>query len=197
MQLNALILLDGMSDTVTVLRRKLELAQTGSDTGLSAVDAALRLSIPRAADELLSMDVLVVSVDQGTASKAKLLEEIEETDLVYLVEAGERRGICKVSPGLLAALTEMQMSGRISTNEPPSRTPTRTDGIVAAQMIDMWMAASVAMLEEDGQADALVFSAFKRLNTVLNRRNADLMICLLYTSPSPRDLSTSRMPSSA
>ena len=26
---------------------------------------------------------------------------------------------------------------------------------------------------------------------------ADLIICLLYTSPSPRDLSTSRMPSSA
>ena len=27
--------------------------------------------------------------------------------------------------------------------------------------------------------------------------NAELMYCLLYTSPSPRDLSTSRMPSSA
>ena len=29
------------------------------------------------------------------------------------------------------------------------------------------------------------------------RREADLKDCLLYTSPSPRDLSTSRMPSSA
>ena len=28
-------------------------------------------------------------------------------------------------------------------------------------------------------------------------RDGDLLICLLYTSPSPRDLSTSRMPSSA
>ena len=27
--------------------------------------------------------------------------------------------------------------------------------------------------------------------------NEDLKVCLLYTSPSPRDLSTSRMPSSA
>ena len=26
---------------------------------------------------------------------------------------------------------------------------------------------------------------------------ADMVVCLLYTSPSPRDLSTSRMPSSA
>ena len=29
------------------------------------------------------------------------------------------------------------------------------------------------------------------------KRLVDLMVCLLYTSPSPRDLSTSRMPSSA
>ena len=30
-----------------------------------------------------------------------------------------------------------------------------------------------------------------------NYTSNDTMICLLYTSPSPRDLSTSRMPSSA
>ena len=29
------------------------------------------------------------------------------------------------------------------------------------------------------------------------KKNAESKICLLYTSPSPRDLSTSRMPSSA
>jgi len=29
------------------------------------------------------------------------------------------------------------------------------------------------------------------------RANTRLVVCLLYTSPSPRDLSTSRMPSSA
>ena len=33
--------------------------------------------------------------------------------------------------------------------------------------------------------------------TRLARRGKYVMICLLYTSPSPRDLSTSRMPSSA
>ncbi|MEO0944687.1 MAG: FliM/FliN family flagellar motor C-terminal domain-containing protein [Pseudomonadota bacterium] len=165
-----------MSDTATVLRRKVGLAQAGSDGGPNVVDAALRLSIPRAADELLSMDVLVVSVAHGTSGKASLLDGIDETDLVYLIEAGERRGICKVSSGLLAALTEMQMSGRITSSAPPSRAPTRTDGIVAAQIIDTWMAAAVAMLEADGRADDLVFFEFKRLNSVLNRRNTDLTI---------------------
>ena len=33
---------------------------------------------------------------------------------------------------------------------------------------------------------------------LIRRQNLDILdICLLYTSPSPRDLSTSRMPSSA
>ena len=33
--------------------------------------------------------------------------------------------------------------------------------------------------------------------TGMRRSNGSLVTCLLYTSPSPRDLSTSRMPSSA
>ena len=35
------------------------------------------------------------------------------------------------------------------------------------------------------------------LNLFIEKNNFDSGICLLYTSPSPRDLSTSRMPSSA
>ena len=35
------------------------------------------------------------------------------------------------------------------------------------------------------------------LNTIIPYRNDIYYSCLLYTSPSPRDLSTSRMPSSA
>ena len=34
-------------------------------------------------------------------------------------------------------------------------------------------------------------------NGTTGQRNASPQACLLYTSPSPRDLSTSRMPSSA
>ena len=36
-----------------------------------------------------------------------------------------------------------------------------------------------------------------QLDTMKVGKNANSKICLLYTSPSPRDLSTSRMPSSA
>jgi len=44
--------------------------------------------------------------------------------------------------------------------------------------------------------DAFSFLALSEANGV-ELRNCAAYICLLYTSPSPRDLSTSRMPSSA
>ena len=52
--------------------------------------------------------------------------------------------------------------------------------------------------ELDMQAD----SELKRINTIAKEafkehQNLQSITCLLYTSPSPRDLSTSRMPSSA
>ena len=45
---------------------------------------------------------------------------------------------------------------------------------------------------EEQLDDAIVYSALQ-----LAIENEKLITCLLYTSPSPRDLSTSRMPSSA
>ena len=41
------------------------------------------------------------------------------------------------------------------------------------------------------------YSASETIDRLENILNAKGLTCLLYTSPSPRDLSTSRMPSSA
>ena len=42
-----------------------------------------------------------------------------------------------------------------------------------------------------------LFKGFSKMFSQLTSKQAYLGTCLLYTSPSPRDLSTSRMPSSA
>ena len=44
---------------------------------------------------------------------------------------------------------------------------------------------------------AIEMAGVFRFRYVLNRMHAAAMGCLLYTSPSPRDLARSRMPSSA
>ena len=48
-----------------------------------------------------------------------------------------------------------------------------------------------------GGQDALLFGWLKTLYPIWAQFTPEHMFCLLYTSPSPRDLSTSRMPSSA
>jgi len=48
-----------------------------------------------------------------------------------------------------------------------------------------------------GELRKLVSGATQRMLTLQLRELEEDGICLLYTSPSPRDLSTSRMPSSA
>ena len=45
--------------------------------------------------------------------------------------------------------------------------------------------------------DTDVYEIELNVNVAAMRKDKNLYICLLYTSPSPRDLSTSRMPSSA
>ena len=48
------------------------------------------------------------------------------------------------------------------------------------------------------QTDAVVATLDNGLTVVLEEaRRTDVVACLLYTSPSPRDKSSSRMPSSA
>ena len=51
---------------------------------------------------------------------------------------------------------------------------------------------------DDGKANALGSQTWAELNAALDEaETADAIVCLLYTSPSPRDRQKSRMPSSA
>ena len=52
----------------------------------------------------------------------------------------------------------------------------------------------VIVLSNNAKIIGARFIAFRKYNICLLEQT---MYCLLYTSPSPRDLSTSRMPSSA
>ena len=52
---------------------------------------------------------------------------------------------------------------------------------------------------DDGKGILITNDAIEQISNLLNGQSDKkaLRVCLLYTSPSPRDLSTSRMPSSA
>ena len=65
-------------------------------------------------------------------------------------------------------------------------------------MIDPWMQSLVDHKEQQYQDifTTLLMSGEYREQDI-DAQVHEIMDCLLYTSPSPRDLSTSRMPSSA
>ena len=64
------------------------------------------------------------------------------------------------------------------------------DAIVRMLIVDVLEELEFKVLEADGSEQAL--ELIKDMG-----QHIDLMICLLYTSPSPRDRQKSRMPSSA
>ena len=56
------------------------------------------------------------------------------------------------------------------------------------------------LIDLDSQGNATTASGLKKENTLLGLfegKNINEIVCLLYTSPSPRDRQKSRMPSSA
>ena len=65
-------------------------------------------------------------------------------------------------------------------------------------LITFWIIFNKPKLSKDFPRDLMVFTLILGLTGVyVGSAFVRLELCLLYTSPSPRDLSTSRMPSSA
>ena len=76
----------------------------------------------------------------------------------------------------------------------PMRVPSNVDALLNS--LGAWLGATLAFaLERWGGLDR--WSRFRARWFVPQARGALVLICLLYTSPSPRDYAASRMPSSA
>ena len=71
----------------------------------------------------------------------------------------------------------------------------KVDAILVIHPDKILHSDSVRNLDPYSVADQYFISIMRYLPSLVNPRNN--IGCLLYTSPSPRDLSTSRMPSSA
>ena len=165
-----------MSEAASVLRKKTAPAKAVVP-GSASVSAMLKKLMPRVADQAMALDVLVGDVKFGTAEKADVLEHLADNDLVYLMEDDrESHGVCVLTPGLLAALIEKQVSGRVSDSAPPDRVATRTDGIVASDIVDRWISGVEAAAVEGKFEDVLAFTGYTRRDGVLTKRNTDLSL---------------------
>lgn len=163
-----------MSD---VLRRKLGTMRARKKPSGVSVEGVLRKVMPRDADVVLSLDLSLLSLVAGAQEKSELLETVTENHLVYLVEAEDgARGLVILDPGLLAGIIEVQVSGKVSASSSEPRKPTRTDGIVVADIVDKWLATAESATAEAGLEAAWPVSGFERVHGILTRREADLLL---------------------
>ncbi|MEO0916122.1 MAG: hypothetical protein AAFY31_03945, partial [Pseudomonadota bacterium] len=160
-----------------VLRRKLGARRASDRSNAVSVETVLRKTMPRDADRILTLEAVVTQVTGGTMFKEQLLEAIGPQDLVYLAE-DERagRGVITLNPPLMAGIVEVQVSGRVSQKPVVERVPTRTDGIVAGEIIDAWLSTANTAMPEAGLESTWPMLGFERIPGKMSRREVDLSI---------------------
>lgn len=115
-----------------------------ADPGPSAAptpERAIAGAIGRAADRVHGLRLFFDRIDVGQAVLAELPELVPERALISVVEGpAEALGLVALCPGLLGAVIEMQATGRVSARPPGARRPTRTDGLICADLVNACLA---------------------------------------------------------
>ena len=163
-----------MSD---VLRRKLGASRPLEKPGAVSVEALLRKTMPRDADAVLSLDLSVTSFGALARDRGEVMEGIADTDLTYLIETEDGvRGLAILDASLMASLIEVQVGGTVTERPVGDRRPTRTDGIVAGEVVDKWLNSAAEATMEAGLEAGWPFAGFDRVPGVLSRREVGLLL---------------------
>lgn len=126
------------SAQIGILRRKARPARTRPPQG-GAADAWRRV-LPRAAADGLGLELSVAGVAEREVDLHRDLAAEEGALLLMLVEAGLPTGLAVLDEGLLAALIEVQTTGRVFSGRREPRPPTAVDAALARPAIDDWLA---------------------------------------------------------
>lgn len=109
----------------------------GTRSTAAAPARGLRMVLLRTTDAMMDLALTLEDPLDATVSLGELLERIEDRTLLLLIEGPQDAlGLCLLSSGLLAGLTEWQTMRRISPAPPQPRIPTRTDASIVAGWLD-------------------------------------------------------------
>ena len=158
-----------------IIRRKLAHAVTAGGEGGPGADHGWRLAFARAARDCTGLLVEVASMRVHRRSLAELLELPPDRALLVLLDGPEGGlGLMAMSAEVMAALIEMQTTGRVSANPPPPRRPTRTDAAMVATTIDRAMEELDILLAEE--ADLVWAGGFRYASFLEDPRPLGLLL---------------------
>lgn len=111
---------------------------------------ALRLALAQAADRQCDMAVAVKAVEQVQIPVSGLAAALAEGGLLILLDGPEGQGgALRLDAAFLAALIEMQTTGRVTARPGEMRAVTRTDAAIAAPLIDATLERFADLLTEE------------------------------------------------
>ena len=166
---------DTSSTDQSVIRRKTRAAYSSAGAGGTAVTRLWHMVLPRVADEMMGLQAAVRAVTEAREPPAAFCSRIPEDALILLLAGPDlRQGLAIVDAGLLAALTEVQMTGHVSPAPPVERRPTPTDAAISGGVIDAWMAVFEAGLEDLGEPHGI--AGLRQSATLSGARAAEMAL---------------------
>ncbi|MBV7378055.1 FliM/FliN family flagellar motor switch protein [Maritimibacter dapengensis] len=126
-----------IDDSLSVMRRKTGTERPLPEIGAPTAAKILRTALMQAGEEVAALPIIANIPEEKRVTLAPMVEEIAENALVSLLEGPDQSyGLAIVDPQALAALIEVQTTGRVATRPAEPRPPTRTDAIMCADFID-------------------------------------------------------------
>ncbi|WP_113913096.1 FliM/FliN family flagellar motor switch protein [Roseovarius dicentrarchi] len=133
-----------------VIHRKARASREEYQARAMSPAKAIRLALAQTSDTHFDLPMVVTTVEQVELSQTALRPEFDGGGLLVLLDGPKgARGAARLDEALLAALIEVQTTGRISGRPPSGRAVTRTDAAIAAPLIDITLERAGAQLSEE------------------------------------------------
>jgi len=141
-------------DGNTVIHRKARASREEYQARAMSPAKALRLALAQAADTLFDLPLVVAAVEQVELPQTAIKPEFADGGLLVLLDGPHgARGAVRLDDALLAALIEVQTTGRVTGRGSGGRAVTRTDAAIAAPLIDAALqGAEIKLVGEGAEA---------------------------------------------
>ena len=158
-----------------ILRRKIDHARLPQADGTPGADRGWRLALARATRDAMGLDIEFRQLTITRAGLAEILDLAPLHALVALLDGPQGGlGVLMLGPSVTASLIEMQTLGRLSSQPPPPRRPTRIDAAMVAGVVDRALAGLDQTLAEE--ADFVWAGGFRYASYLDEVRPLGLML---------------------
>jgi flagellar motor switch protein FliM len=153
-----------MSDAgdLSAMRRKAGAGRPPPEIGRTTSATALRVAVAQAAEDVAALVALAAGVQEDRVVRDGFIDALPEHALLALCEDPMGRfGMVVMDPQALAALIEIQTTGRVVPHKAEPRAPTRTDAILAADFINRMLELFAELAAEADLAVLPVIEGFR------------------------------------